>query len=59
MLGCRQIFLVLKGAVNLKRLKNTALEKQRGLMQFHVLQHLKGCRSVVGESILRSVSANE
>jgi len=27
MLGCRQIFQVLKGAVNLKRLKNTALEE--------------------------------
>jgi len=26
MLGCHQIFLVLKGAVKLKRLKNTALE---------------------------------
>jgi hypothetical protein len=26
MLGCRQFFLVLKGAVNLKRLKNTAIE---------------------------------
>jgi len=26
MLGCRQIFLSLKGAVNLKRLKNTELD---------------------------------
>ncbi len=28
MVGCRQIFLVSKGAVNLKRLKNTALDNR-------------------------------